>query len=60
MELWVARNFDNSLWLSGKEPFHYGRWWTSKDDFMVELYCEDFPEVTFENSPQKVKVELIK
>ena len=66
MELWIARDLADSLWLFDYKP--------QKDkDIIFEVKDEKgnmlnimrlpyniFPEVTFENSPQKVKIELIK
>lgn len=64
MELWIARNEDGTLYLFHKQPVY---------NYMVEI-CDYmwqhgtiigsidksyFPEVTFDNSPQKVKIELI-
>ena len=65
MKLWIARNKNGLLELFYKEP-HY--------DKSHEIYCDSwrggyyigdipkdmFPEVTFENSPQKVKLELVR
>jgi hypothetical protein len=64
MELWVARNQDGSLWLHEEKPsLVYNDetrcWYYEKGNFL-DFYDESkLPEVTFENSPQKVKIELI-
>ena len=65
MTLWIARNQDGSLWLHEEEPSlvydeELRKWYYEKGSFL-DFYDESlFPEVTFENSPQKVKLELIK
>ena len=64
MELWIARDLDGTLILSNRLPYLPNK---SYDFFFfgddVSIYYLDrniFPEVTFENSPQKVRIELIK
>ena len=59
MELWIARDFDENLTL------HFDRsTWIEKHEYwysdrIIELDYTIFPEVIFENSPKKVKIELI-
>ena len=66
MEYWIARDKDGTLWLFDMKPIKnenyfscavdsYGRW--SEE---CELKEHMFPEVTFENSPQKIELKLIK
>lgn len=61
MELWIARDNDGELFLYQNKPtkgdyrFVCGY---AYDDY-IELDRDKFPEVTFENSPQKVKIELL-
>ncbi len=56
MEMWIARDKNGDLFLFQLEPFR------NTDMFMggvfmgIENYL--FPEVTWENSPQKVTIEL--
>lgn len=61
MELWIARNKDNSLFI------YYLLCPTRIDDIFLGLpnreYClkidsDSFPEVTWENSPQLVELKL--
>ena len=62
MELWIARDKDGSLWLHGGIPqeSHFGF-----SNAEGEYLCIDpgdkelFPEVTYEDGPRKVKLELI-
>ena len=62
MELWIARNQDGSLALfRRKKPQLFweeniGQYWAGTS---LWLHPTMFPEVTFENSPQKVKIELV-
>lgn len=63
MELWIARDLNNSLSLFRDKPklkfinIHCRRIWIG--NFAAAVKTDLFPEVTFENSPQKVKIELI-
>lgn len=62
MKLWIARNKDNTLVLFQSKPV------LTDDLDWNEILNEDwmfipeylYPEVTFENSPQQVKLKLIK
>lgn len=62
MKLWIARNTDDTLVLFQSKPI------LGTDFIWKELLNEDcmyieeylFPEVTFENSPQKVELKLVK
>ena len=68
MELWAARDKDkNTLWLFFDKPILDKDTWLWKG---TKLYCgaaspgldkhkEILQEVTFENSPRKVKIELV-
>ena len=58
MKLWIARNGDGRLFLHLKEPYlvNWINDWDNDKDFM-RLEDNNFPEVTFENSP--VEVELV-
>lgn len=69
MKLWIARDQYNDAYGRGCLTLHlykpslskYGRW---EDDtaygFMCVLSKDNFPEVTFENSPQLVEIKLAK
>lgn len=63
MELWIARDKDGTLWLFSEKPvLDKDYWWYNDSDCEgglgeLDSYC--FPEVTFENSPQKVEFKLI-
>lgn len=64
MELWIARDKDNGLFLYNDKP--------EKGEFCfipivnnlfigsIDIDNNLFPEVTFENSPQKVEINLVK
>lgn len=60
MELWIARDKNNSLHLYEEKPFinHLGVW-TDEHINHSHLYSALFPEITYENSPRKVKIELV-
>lgn len=63
MELWIARDCDGTLCLYTTKPWKriaadcHNNEFDCDDDFM-EIDSSLFPEVTFENSPQRVKLEL--
>ena len=58
MKLWIARDRDMRLYVYRYEPFLDFGDWDSIGDCM-QLPISAFPEVTFENSPQKVELKLI-
>ena len=59
MKLWIAINKSGTLVLWFNKPVKQGEEWYNNDGFFI-LDSDLFPEVTFENSPYKVKIELIK
>lgn len=66
MEYWIARDKNDELFLYKEEPVRGEELFTPRDfpstnNKVVTFYSIDsalFPEVTWENSPQKVKIEL--
>ena len=62
MDFWVARNTDDTLVLFQSKPI------LNDDLDWEEVLNEDymfipdylFPQITWENSPQRIKLELIK
>lgn len=61
MKLWITRDLDGEVFLHNEEPmlsedheFFYS------DGGSILLDVSDFPEVTFENSPQRVEIKLIR
>ena len=64
MKLWIARDLDGTLILSNKEPYLpnkcYNFFYFSDDANIYYLDKNMFPEVTFENSPQEVELNLVK
>lgn len=59
MKLWVARNKSGTLVLWFNKPVKQGDSWYNNDGFFI-LDSAQFPEVTFENSPQQVEIKLVK
>ena len=66
MKFYIARDLDGILCLYGKKPKLSeeieGVWVCSQYDELVNvvvLPSEYFPEVTFENSPQEVELNLV-
>lgn len=67
MKLWIARQRDNSLYLFTHKPTLFcGRWcMNGANQYYAKLWGnkvknELFPEVTFENSPHRVEIKLVK
>lgn len=64
MEYWIARDKDDELCLyTGDEPKRENNSFVPQPYGKADYYViseELFPEVTWENSPQKVKIELIR
>ena len=58
--MWIAREKDGSLMFFNLRPHRSGGYFNHKrDDFQGWMLDEDlFPEVTWENSPQKVEIKL--
>ena len=63
MELWIARDKNGSLYLYDKKPLKHEDFgfFESLDSngYQFQISCKYFPEVTFENSPKQVKMELV-
>ena len=62
MEFWIARDVSGELWLYSDKP-EFNPYKNEYESFGGDFLVIDnslFPEVTFENSPQKVKIELVK
>ena len=60
MKLWIARDIDGGLYLYMNKPIRGGYRFTCGyvfDDY-IQLDIDEFPEVTFENSPQEVELKL--
>ena len=70
MELWIARNTFDMLKLFFNKPHSFKSYedeygieydWTDNDVPIgsIDIGEDLFPEVTFENSPKKIKLEII-
>ena len=57
MKLWIARDKDGGLTMFKNAPNLHKTWWYS--DLYMILPESEFPEVTFENSPQEVELKII-
>lgn len=60
MKLWIARDSDNELYIYNGKPTRKKEYFNSPsigDYFRVDDNL--FPEVTWENSPQKVELKLL-
>lgn len=66
MRMWVARDEDGTISLYYDKPIKETEFCgceLSKGRFYGDSVClnnDDFPEVTYENSPQEVEVKLIR
>ena len=57
--MWIARDLEGRLELHSIKPYWaYGQYWNNEDENWMRLRDEDFPEVTFENSPMEVELIL--
>lgn len=60
MRIWVARDEDDILRLFEIKPFlNINNEWDCDANYFV-IDEDQFPEVTFENSPQQVEIKLVK
>ena len=60
--MWIARDADGELYLYPNKPIKGDYRFTCRyvyDDY-IALNCDDFSEVTFENSPKEVELKLVK
>lgn len=59
MKLWIARDKNGSIYLHREKPslFAGAALYDSADWWMLK--SNDFPEITYENSPQEVEFKLI-
>ena len=59
MKIWITRSVANTLYLHLFEPTLIvgGGYWECSIDIPMPKFL--FQEVTFENSPKRVKIELI-
>lgn len=59
MKYWIARDTNDLLFLYDEKPNLeklYGCWYS---DNCFKLNTDEFPEITFENSPQEVELKLV-
>ena len=59
MKLWIARDKDGSLFLYYEKPYKCRSLFLCDVDNGMCLDRTQFPEVTFENSPQEVELKLV-
>lgn len=59
MELWIARDFEGDIYAYGRKPDKHDKVFHSDTNECIKLNIYSFPEVTYENSPRKVKIELV-
>lgn len=56
IDAWVARDKDGRIFIYENKPYREEDLWDGS--YYIELPKNDFQEVTFENSPKKVKVTI--
>lgn len=58
MKLWIARDLDGTLCLYESKPYldMYNDWDSDDNHFVINN--SQFPEITFENSPQEVELKF--
>ena len=61
MKLWIARDKNGELYLYDAIPEEHEEYFVEHSGYRsFPLDDELFPEVTFENSPHKIRLELVK
>ena len=61
MEIWIARDSDGYSQLYVEKPIKKkGYFERVSNTATFTISCLLFPQVTFENSPQKVRLEIVK
>jgi len=63
MKLWIARDKNKALFLYLKKPILdeiFEDSWDYPNGCFGQLNENEFPEVTFENSPKEVEIKLVK
>jgi hypothetical protein len=63
VEFFITRDKDGILEMFETEPIKgekYGVFTCGNSSKSYELNSQLFPEITFENSPQKIKLELVR
>lgn len=69
MRLWIARDKEGDLYGYDDKPYlveeevdgsPYPSFFDTKNGYIIDFLSDLFPEVTFENSPQQVEINLIK
>lgn len=60
IDAWVARDMNKDLYVYDKEPHEFRNEWLPNDTVctFLKVDCALFQEVTFKNSPKKVKVTI--
>lgn len=60
MRLWIARDSDGAIFLYDKKPAKGRRGFNAKlFTHAFRISSSNFPEITFDNSPQQVEIKLI-
>lgn len=60
MRIWIARDFDGSLFLYREKPINNGsRTFVAQTSQWWRINKENYPEVTFENSPKRLQLNLM-
>lgn len=54
--MWIARDLNNALYLYTRKPIRDRSSGVFSEDEFCAINREFFPEVTWENSPQKITV----
>jgi hypothetical protein len=59
MKMYIARDPNGDLYVHAEKPFFASsiKGWHS--DNWMPVRCNEYPEVTFENSPMEVELKLI-
>lgn len=59
MELWIARDKDGELYIYPDKPYIAGGVFCNDSETFFKISGDAFPQVTWENSPQRVRIEIM-
>jgi hypothetical protein len=59
--IWAAKDSDDDerIYLFYEKPADYSGYWESKSGSFDWVHSWSIPELTYENSPQKIELELV-
>lgn len=59
MKCWIARDRNGRLYLHRQKPQLFSKAGIYDSDDWWDIDSEEYPEVTFENSPREIELKLV-